>query len=221
MKVSRSLDFIGQLKPRERVFAALALLALVYFVLEFSVWRPERLEEKALHDEMATNKVQSTALAKALQSIGPAFNVPSGLRAEREQLARAIARADGLLARGNATAETLRVASRLPPGVKLVSLRTLPTETVSVSAPAAPAAAGASAARAAATQAPAAEVFRSGIEVMVEGTYPALVSYLAELERNSGGLLWGEMNLTVGNYPSTTLKLTLYSLATRQTGLIE
>lgn len=106
----------------------------------------------------------------------------------------------------------LRANARL----KLVSMRTLPVESMTalgaepqaVSAPApapAPAAAGA---------APTPELlYRHGVEVTVRGNYLDMVDYMSALEAMPTRLFWGRAQLDVEEYPASRLTLTLYTLS--------
>jgi MSHA biogenesis protein MshJ len=63
-------------------------------------------------------------------------------------------------------------------------------------------------------------LYRHGIELSVSGTYPELYEYLRALERLPTQLYWGRAELTVTDYPSSTLKLTVYTVSFDRTWLI-
>lgn len=56
------------------------------------------------------------------------------------------------------------------------------------------------------------KLFKHGIELKVAGSYPDLLAYVADLEKESGKLLWDRMELAVDKYPRSVLTLTLYTL---------
>ncbi|MCW5619964.1 MAG: type II secretion system protein M [Burkholderiales bacterium] len=56
------------------------------------------------------------------------------------------------------------------------------------------------------------QVFRHGVEVVVEGSYPALIDYVDRLERQPWQLTWGKVVLRA-DHPRVTLTLTLYTLS--------
>lgn len=56
-------------------------------------------------------------------------------------------------------------------------------------------------------------VYRHGIEITVSGAYLDLLAYLSELEKLPTRVYWGRLELTALEYPTTTLKLTLYTLS--------
>jgi MSHA biogenesis protein MshJ len=100
----------------------------------------------------------------------------------------------------------LRANGRL----KMVSLRTLPVESLS--------SLGAKKEGAAedppAKPAPKRELlFRHGVEVTVRGSYLDMVDYRSALEGLPTQLFWGKAQLEVEEYPSVRLTLTLYTLS--------
>jgi len=64
-----------------------------------------------------------------------------------------------------------------------------------------------------------AQVFRHGIEVVVEGSYLDLLAYLNRLERQPWQLFWGQVTLKA-DYPRATLSLTLYTLSLDEAWLV-
>jgi len=97
------------------------------------------------------------------------------------------------------------------PRVRLVSMRNLAPEPID----------RAEAQVAAAEPVPtrSAQVFRHGVEVVVEGGYLDLLAYLDTLERQPWQLLWGKVNLEA-DYPRATLRLTLYTLSLDRAWLV-
>ena len=127
--------------------------------------------------------------------------------------------------------------------LKLVSMRTLPVSGLNdaiatASAAAEPAttapsgqAAGATqavlsqavpqAAPAAAAPAPAAPkprelLYRHGVEIVLQGSYPDMISYMDALEALPAQLFWGMAEMDAHQYPNARLKLTLYTLSLDQ-----
>jgi len=116
--------------------------------------------------------------------------------------------------------------------LRLIALRSLPPSPISgATEPAKPAngAAGASTASsqpvppvtagsAQTAPGPAAEVakgqvFKHGVEVVVQGSYSELVGYMAELESMPWQVFWGKASLNAEDHARTTLTLTLYTLS--------
>jgi len=63
-------------------------------------------------------------------------------------------------------------------------------------------------------------LFRHGIELTVSGSYADLYEYLKVLEHLPTQLYWGNAELAVAEYPSVTLKLTLYTVSFDRAWLI-
>jgi MSHA biogenesis protein MshJ len=56
-------------------------------------------------------------------------------------------------------------------------------------------------------------LYRHGVEMVLQGTYPELVAYMEALEQLPVQLFWGRAQLDAQNYPEVTLTLTLYTLS--------
>lgn len=56
-------------------------------------------------------------------------------------------------------------------------------------------------------------IYKHGVELTVQGSYPELLSYLAELEKMPWQLFWGKVKMNVEEYPRATLTLTVFTLS--------
>ncbi len=56
-------------------------------------------------------------------------------------------------------------------------------------------------------------VYRHGLRLQVKGRYADVVRYLYTLERLNWRVMWGEVRLESGHYPTTTATLTVYTLS--------
>jgi MSHA biogenesis protein MshJ len=93
--------------------------------------------------------------------------------------------------------------------LQLVSLKTLPTTGLTeLAAPAAVTAPVQPAAKPVQNS-----IYRHGVEITVQGSYADLLHYLEQLEKSSWRMYWGKVNLAVGDYPTSKLTLTLYTLS--------
>ena len=63
---------------------------------------------------------------------------------------------------------------------------------------------------------PAELVYRHGVEIVLQGGYLDMISYMAALEDMPTQLFWGKARLEVDQYPSARLSLTLYTLSLDQ-----
>ena len=69
-------------------------------------------------------------------------------------------------------------------------------------------------------QAEGSRVFRHGVEMTISGAYLDLYEYLSALEHLPTQLYWGRADLSVSEYPETTLKLTVYTVSFDKAWLI-
>jgi MSHA biogenesis protein MshJ len=90
-------------------------------------------------------------------------------------------------------------------GLRLVSLRNLPAESLSR-----PAGATSAAGDAAATDR---GPFLHPVEVVVEGDYPSIVNYLHELEKLPWRIHWQRLELLAGDYPSNRVRIVIGALS--------
>ncbi|NGZ84604.1 type II secretion system protein GspM [Duganella aceris] len=93
---------------------------------------------------------------------------------------------------------------------------TVPTPLAAVLAAPAPAAAGATPALAPAAPPQPSLLFRHGVQLVLEGSYPDMVNYLQALEHMPTRLFWGGAALDAQKYPQARLTLTLYTLSLDQ-----
>lgn len=99
------------------------------------------------------------------------------------------------------------------PGLRLVSLRSLPPSSLLATAGDKKDAAGKAA------KAGKVDLYRHGVEIKVAGSYGELVQYLSQLESDGQKLLWGEVKLAVTEYPTAVLTLVVYTLSAEQAWL--
>jgi MSHA biogenesis protein MshJ len=220
---------VDALTLRERALtfaAAVAVTAFVGFqlVLAPSYEAQERLLEQILQQRNNMMGIDAEIAAKVTAyQVDP--DAPGRTRlASIQQEAGQIG--DALLAMQNGLVPPERMAPlvdailRANGRLQLVSMRTLPVETISGrAAAAAPAAPTATAPAPAASVPPAADgkapelLYRHGVEVTVRGNYLDMVDYMSALEAMPTRLFWGKAQLDVEEYPASRLTLTLYTLS--------
>jgi MSHA biogenesis protein MshJ len=195
----------ASLRERAMIFAASAL-ALV-FIANAALIEPLRVKQKRLAAENLQRQQELQSLQAGLQRLvqgaGPDTDSLNRARhaALREELARFNARLEQEQRRFTAPDRMRAMLAEIFERNKqltLVDLKTLPVTAL-----------GSTRAGAANTQG----LFRHGIELTVSGGYVDLYEYLRMLERLPAQLYWGRAELSVGEYPSSTLKLTVYTLS--------
>jgi MSHA biogenesis protein MshJ len=205
--IKRYAERIDAASLRERAMIFLALALGLVFVANAALIEPLRLKQKRLAAENQQRQQELQTLQAGLQRL------VQGAGQDSDSLNRARQAAlRGELARFNAKIEQEQRRFTPPDRMRamlgemfernkqltLVDLKTLPVTPL-----------GTPRAGAATYQG----LFRHGIELTVSGAYLDLYEYLRTLERLPAQLYWGRAELSVGEYPSTTLKLTVYTVS--------
>ena len=212
--IKRYAERIDAASLRERAMIFLALALGLVFLANAALIEPLRVKQKRLTAENQQRQQELQSLQGGLQRLmqGAGQDTDSLNRARQAAL-----RAE--LARFNAKLEQEQRRFTSPDRMRallgemfernkqltLVDLKTLPVTPLGT-------------ARAGATNSQG--LFRHGIELTVSGAYLDLYEYLRTLERLPAQLYWGRAELSVGEYPSSTLKLTLYTLSFDRAWLI-
>lgn len=200
------------LSRRERLLVGLAALALAAY-LGNVVWVAPAFSRAANVARLAAQQEKELAALQAqldqLQ-VQMARDPNAPLRQSLADLGRRSAEVDARLKEFESTlipprqmGAALGQLLRQVRGVRLLSLRTLPAESLLPPAPAGQQEGGG----------PAAGMFRHGYELSIEGNYLDLTAYLAELERQPQRLLWQHASLSVEEYPTAVLTLRFHSLS--------
>ena len=211
---------IDALTLRERVMLFAALAACIVFLAWFFSLKPLFARQQALRSQIVQqqnniegidSEVRARVEVAQVDPDAPARAQLAAVRGETEALALSLrAMQNGLVApeRMAPLVETiLRANGRL----QLVSMRTLAVEPVGTAQGSAPAAPGA--VQTAPAPAPAALLYRHGIEVTVRGNYLDMIGYMAALESMPTQLFWGRAQLEAETWPSSRLTLTLHTLS--------
>jgi MSHA biogenesis protein MshJ len=212
--LKRYAERIDNATLRERAAIFICLAAVLVYLAYVILIKPLGDRQKALTAEGEKLQQELVGLQTGLQSMlkGGSRDIDSANRAReaaaRDELARANAkivqeqrrftpsdRMRGVLA------EMLERNKRLA----LIDLKTLPVAPLTT----APAGPGANPG-----------LFRHGIELTVSGSYADLYEYLRMLEGLPTQLYWGNAELAVAEYPSVTLKLTVYTVSFDRAWLI-
>lgn len=89
-------------------------------------------------------------------------------------------------------------------GLKLLSLKTLPPESIM------PAPAPSDGKPAAPRQF---DIYKHGVELRLDGSYLDILAYLDQLEKSDKKLLWGPLQFSVAQYPRAQLTVVVYTLS--------
>lgn len=244
MKFFKPIDdgFSG-LKRRDRFIVAVAVAAGIAFVGNQSFLKPQRLEINTLQAKFDGHQKELAGFRKALADIKA--EADSGIdphakaRAELAELKKQIAETTVFLAQADSTTSQVGILVRnlikSNPGLQLVSLKTMPGAVFYTPPPPPPPpkkTAGDGIAdvlskvkQEEVKKAPEPIVlvkktlYKHGVDVTVKGTYPALMSYLQEMQKLPERIFWSEVKLDVNetNHREATLKLLIYTLSDQMT----
>lgn len=205
------------LSLRERLMVFGAGAAAVLFVFYFMSFNPLLAKRAALEASIAQKQSLLTATDKeiALTMLAHATDPDQeartrllALQAETASLAQALrAKQHGLVA-PERMVTLLEHLLRRHAGLRVVSLKTLPSS--AVGARQADSANGDAAAKAAS---PAPLLHQHGVEVVLQGSYADMVQYMQALQAMPTRVFWGAAHLDAASYPGATLTLTLHTLS--------
>jgi MSHA biogenesis protein MshJ len=212
--VKRYAERIDNATLRERAWIFLGLAVVLVFLFNAALIDPLRARQKTLAVESAKLQQELVMIQAGLQGMlkGGSKDIDAANRArqtaargELSQLNSRIGQEQRRFTPPDRMRATLAEILERNKRLSLVDLKTLAV------APLATAAAG-----------PGGNpgLFRHGIELTVSGGYGDLYDYLQALERLPTQLYWGHAELTVGDHPAVTLKLTLYTVSFDRAWLI-
>jgi MSHA biogenesis protein MshJ len=205
------------MSQRERLMILGALLALIWLVFDTLLFTPSLQKQKLYRQEISAKQEEVAQVqAQQVAIIQTGKNDPDAARkAQLAELQQKVAQMDETL---RTTQSELVSPDRMPKvlesllqrdrQIKLVSLTTLPVSGLMD---------GIAGNKEKAT--PAFGIYKHGFELTLEGNYLDLMRYVTELEASPWRMLWGEMSLQAGEYPRSSLKLTLYTLSLDQAWL--
>ncbi len=214
---------VDALSLRERALVFAAAVAIVGFAGQQLVLAPIYREQDTLRQQIEQQRNNMDGIDAEIAAKVTAYqNDPdAAARARLESVKRESGQlADSLLAMEHGLVPPERMAPlvdailRANGRLQLVSMRTLPVETISGRAAAAGAAAAPAPAPATVDGARSPDMlYRHGVEVTVRGNYLDMVNYMSALEAMPTRLFWGKAQLDVEEYPASRLTLTLYTLS--------
>lgn len=205
------------LSLRERVLVGVAVLAFVAYVGSMLWVNPIFARAQNFSRLSGQHEKELAALQTQLQTlqmqnaVDPNEPLRQSLADVRRQLSDVDAR---LRSFENALVQPERMGAvlggllRQVKGVRLVSLKTLPAESLLPTE-----GKGRDANGTGTPTAPAVNMFKHGFELKIEGSYLDLLAYLAELEKQPQQLLWQRASLAVEDYPTAVLTVTFFSLS--------
>jgi MSHA biogenesis protein MshJ len=213
-KIQQVLKQFNALSLRERVLAVAALLGILYFVFDLALIRPQETKTKLLRAQISEKGIELDTLRKGLEAVATQAKTDplAAQRAELASLRKKSAQAEAVISRASGDVrlgDVMRALVASRPGLTLVSIKTLPVATLLQGALVPATQASAASGAGSTVQA----LYRHGVEVTVQGSYPALMQYLQDAEHSANGVFWSSVKLDVVSYPASTLKLTVFTLS--------
>jgi MSHA biogenesis protein MshJ len=219
---------IDALTLRERIMVFAASAAAIVFLLHFFALGPQLRRQDALKAQIGQqnnniegidNEIRARVEAAQRDPDAPARERLAAVRKETEALSLQLRAMQNGLVAPERMAPLLDSILRANGRLSLVSVRTLPAESVLEAGRRAavenvtPAAAPAGAAGPGSASGPAELLYRHGVEITVRGNYLDMVDYMAALESLPTQLFWGRAELEAETWPASRLSLTLYTLS--------
>ena len=208
LKISGKID---SMTLRERTIVFVATAGLVIFAVFFFFLNPTYAKQKATLATMSQQRDQLAGVeAEIAQTmLAHTLDPDAADRARLQQVkneAQALSSSLMAMQQGMVPPERmtglLEQILRAHRSLRLTALRTLPEELPAVAASkpgeAAP---------------PPQLLHRHGVELVLQGSYPDMVAYMAALEGMQGQIFWGSAAMKVDTYPNATLTLVVYTVS--------
>jgi len=222
---------IDALSLRERIMVFAACAAAIVFLTHFLALGPQLRKQDVLNAQISQqnnniegidNEIRARVEAAQTDPDAAVRARLASVRKETEELSVQLRAMQNGLVAPERMAPLLDSILRANGRLTLVSVRTLPAESVleagrraagtapdSVAAPA-PAT---STMPANATPGTAELLYRHGVEITVRGNYLDMIAYMNALEGLPTQLFWGRAQLEAETWPASRLTLTLYTLS--------
>lgn len=204
---------IDALSLRERGMVFVAAAAAILFVVYSLMLGPLFAKEKALRTQIAQVRNNISGIDGEISAKLQGFTIDPDAP-NRARLAAVKADIDSLGGKLRALEQGLVAPEKIAPLLEtilaangrltLLSMKTLP---------AAPVAEASYSTTPASSAAPAALLYRHGVQVTVRGNYLDMINYMHALETMPTQLLWSSAALEVEEYPNSRLTLTLHTLS--------
>ncbi len=202
------VERIDRLSLRERALIFGGGVALIYMAWQGLLMDPVAARARAAEQRLVEVRHRGEVADEASLAAASDPAVAAGARNRaldarlREIDAELAAAAQGYVA-PEKMAELLRELLAGQRGLRLVSLKTLPAQSLSH------AAAAAGDAPDAADRGP----FLHPLELVVEGDYPSVVGYVQSLEKLPWRIHWQRLELLAGDYPSNRVRIVIGALS--------
>ncbi len=202
---------IDALSLRERTLLFLAAAAILVLLVNTLLLNPLLAKQKQLSAHMLQTQGQISAAQVQIQALATASRMDPN-QAERAKLTELTERLrqldktlldneQGLVAPDRMVGLLQDILGRNQ-GLELISLKSLPVKNLIEPSK-----------TETSKNSPKQFIYKHGVEVVVQGEYLDLLNYLTALEKLPWQMYWSDASLKVGQYPKSSLSLTLYTLS--------
>ncbi|WP_395407842.1 type II secretion system protein GspM [Pseudoduganella sp. UC29_106] len=211
---------IDALSLRERVMVCGAGIAIVLFIIYQLALAPLLARQQVLRANLSQHQSRAAAVDAEITTRMAAFSANpdvaaleqiADLKKQTAALQSSLQAVQRGLVPPQKMAALLGQLMRANSKLRTVSVRTLPVSGLSEMTAAARAPVVTAAAPG--TPKPRELLYRHGVELVVQGGYLDMLSYMESLQALPSQLFWGRVQLDADNYPTATLTLTLYTLS--------
>ena len=208
LKISGKID---SMTLRERCIVFVAAAGTVIFAVFYFFLNPTYAKQKATLATMSQQRDMLAGVeAEIAQTMLAHTQDPDAADRARLIVARNEAQAlsSSLMAMQQGMVPPERMTGLLEQilrahrSLRLTALRTLPEEVPAAAAP-----------KPGEAAAPPQLLHRHGVELVLQGSYPYMVAYMAALEGMQGQIFWGSAAMKVDTYPNATLTLVVYTVS--------
>lgn len=212
-----------------------ALLLVVFSVINMLLLSPVLTRQKTLSSELSADEAQLQGLQQQLTAYAQQSVIDpdaankqriSTLQSHLKVLETQLSSLQTTLISPEKMPELLHSLLKKNAKLKLIELKTLPSQGLLESSTDDKSVATATSSAQTTTLSPVNKIknqdspaFKHGVELTVEGRYLDLLEYVAELEKMPWHVLWSKATLNAEHYPNCQLTLTVYTLSLDQTWL--
>jgi len=216
---------VDKLNLRERAMVLAAALLLVYTAMDTLLIAPVQAARKAALDGYAQRQNEINTVTATLETLARSRSESPDaaalrLKASRANLASLENDAKELSARlmsPDRMRDVLQQILARRQKLELVQMKTLPQSVVGAPGDAQKAAPPPQPVEPRGEAAPASTMYKHGIQLTVRGSYLDLLAYLKEIESLPVRIYWDKLDLSVADYPTATLRVTLYTVSLDKT----
>lgn len=217
------------LRERIMIFAGTALTLML--LLNALLFDPQFAQQKQLSQQIKSEQSKIAGMQTEIQQkVQSQADDPDAankellkqLQQQSQQMHADLLGLNNVLVKPENMASVLEDILKRNGKLRLISLNTLPVSSLTSAAPneaKVPAEKSvvptppATVPAAAQSLADTSQIYKHGVEIVVQGTYLDMMSYMSALEAMPWQLFWGKAKMHVETYPEATLSLTLFTLS--------